>query len=66
MLTADGRAQLFTPEEVARELKLSESCLASWRQKSRQRGVQVGPRWVQVGREVRYLGAEIQRFVGLS
>jgi len=50
----------MTEQEVARRLKLSVATLRSWRHRRR------GPRYVRLGRAVRYLASDVEQFVQSS
>lgn len=52
------RPKLLTPKQAAFELGVTEQTLANWRNTKLQ-----GPRWVRIGRMVRYELAEIERFI---
>ena len=53
----EHQSQALTEHEVANRLGLSAATLRAWRLK------QKGPRFVRFGRAVRYLAADIERFV---
>lgn len=48
---------LLTPEEAAKRLTLRPKTLARWRWAGR------GPRFIKIGRSVRYAESEIQAFI---
>ncbi len=50
----------MTEQEVARRLRLSMATLRSWRHRRR------GPRYVRLGRAVRYLVSDVEQFVRSS
>ena len=52
------RNEFLTPKEVSAYLRVPESTLAVWRSTGR-----VRIRYVKVGRGVRYLRADVDRFV---
>ena len=56
----EQRIQALTEHEVAQQLGLSVATLRAWRLRDR------GPRFVRFGRAVRYLAADIDRFVEAS
>jgi len=53
----ERRAHALTDREAARLLGLSVATLRAWRLRHR------GPRFVRFGRAVRYLPADIERFI---
>ena len=53
--------KLLTPKQAAIELGVTEKTLANWRWSKLQ-----GPRWVRIGRMVRYELAEIERFITIN
>jgi excisionase family DNA binding protein len=57
---SDHHSQALTEHEVARQLGLSVATLRAWRLKGK------GPRFVRFGRAVRYLAADVERFVEAS
>jgi excisionase family DNA binding protein len=57
---SDHKLHALTEHEVARQLGLSVATLRAWRLKGR------GPRFVRFGRAVRYLAADVERFVEAS
>ena len=57
---SDHHSQALTEHEVARRLGLSVATLRAWRLKGK------GPRFVRFGRAVRYLAADVERFVEAS
>jgi excisionase family DNA binding protein len=50
----------MTEQEVARRLRLSVATLRAWRHRRR------GPRYVRLGRAVRYLVSDVDQFVQSS
>jgi excisionase family DNA binding protein len=50
-------AELLTTQQVANILKVSAPTLQRWRTEGN------GPRWIQVGRSVRYRPADIQSWI---
>jgi excisionase family DNA binding protein len=48
---------MLTPAEVATILAVPQGTLTTWRQNGS------GPRWVRVGRHVRYARAELERWL---
>lgn len=59
-MQAPHLTQALTEQEAARILGLSVATLRAWRLKSR------GPRFVRFGRAVRYLEADIARYMEAS
>jgi predicted DNA-binding transcriptional regulator AlpA len=57
---SNHHSQALTELEVATQLGLSVATLRAWRLKGR------GPRFVRFGRAVRYLAADVERFVEAS
>jgi excisionase family DNA binding protein len=57
---SDHHSHALTEHEVARQLGLSVATLRAWRLKGK------GPRFVRFGRAVRYLAADVERFVEAS
>jgi len=57
---SNQHSQALTEHEVAQRLGLSVATLRAWRLKGK------GPRFVRFGRAVRYLVADIERFVEAS
>lgn len=57
---SDQHSQALTEHEVAKQLGLSVATLRAWRLKGK------GPRFVRFGRAVRYLVADVERFVEAS
>ena len=57
---SDHHSHALTEHEVARRLGLSVATLRAWRLKGK------GPRFVRFGRAVRYLAADVERFVEAS
>jgi len=57
---SDHHSQALTEHEVARQLGLSVATLRAWRLKGK------APRFVRFGRAVRYLAADVERFVEAS
>ena len=53
----EHQSQALTEHEVANRLGLSVATLRAWR------GKRKGPRFVRFGRAVRYLSADIDRYV---
>jgi predicted DNA-binding transcriptional regulator AlpA len=56
----DHHSQALTDHDVAKQLGLSVATLRAWRLKGK------GPRFVRFGRAVRYLAADVERFVEAS
>ena len=52
------RPKLLTPKQAAFELGVTEQTLANWRNTKLQ-----GPRWIRIGRMVRYEWSEIEAFI---
>lgn len=50
---------ILTTGEVARMLRVSERTVRSWRR----RGARFGPRWLRIGRLIRYLRSDVCRFL---
>lgn len=50
--------QMLTPEEVAQLLRISVSTLRIWR-----KNPYSGPRWVEVGGNIRYRLADVERYL---
>ena len=57
---SDHHSQALTEHAVAKQLGLSVATLRAWRLKGK------GPRFVRFGRAVRYLAADVERFVEAS
>jgi len=57
---SEHRSQALTEHDVARQLGLSVATLRAWRLKGK------GPPFVRFGRAVRYLAADVERFVRAS
>jgi excisionase family DNA binding protein len=57
---SDHHSQALTEHDVAKQLGLSVATLRAWRLKGK------GPRFVRFGRAVRYLAADVERFVEAS
>jgi len=57
---SDHHSQALTENEVAKQLGLSVATLRACRLKGK------GPRFVRFGRAVRYLAADVERFVEAS
>jgi excisionase family DNA binding protein len=57
---SEHQSQVLTEHEVAKQLGLSVATLRAWRLKGK------GPRFVRFGRAVRYLTADVERFVEAS
>ena len=57
---SDHHSQALTEHEVARQLGLSVATRRAWRLKGK------GPRFVRFGRAVRYMAADVERFVEAS
>jgi excisionase family DNA binding protein len=53
----EHQSRALTEREVAQRLGLSVATLRAWRMK------QQGPRFVRFGRAVRYLSADVDRFI---
>lgn len=53
--------KLLTPKQAAQILEIPEATLKTWRKRRTQ-----GPRWVNIGRLVRYELAEIERFITIN
>lgn len=53
--------KLLTPKQAAEILEVPEATLKTWRKRRTQ-----GPRWVNLGRLVRYELAEIERFITIN
>lgn len=59
--TTSERVPLLTPAEVATYLQVSEKTLANWRYLGR------GPRFVKVGRDIRYRESDLEHWLtGMS
>jgi predicted DNA-binding transcriptional regulator AlpA len=56
----DEQHRALTEHEVATRLNLSVATLRAWRSRRK------GPRFVRFGRAVRYLPADVERFVQAS
>ena len=56
----DHPSQALTETDVAKRLGLSVATLRAWRLKRK------GPRFVRFGRAVRYLAADVERFIESS
>ncbi len=56
----DHQSQALTETDVAKQLGLSVATLRAWRLKRK------GPRFVRFGRAVRYLAADVDRFIESS
>lgn len=54
--------QMLTPDEVARALGIPTSRLARWRASSPSRG----PRWVKLGRDVRYRREDLDAWIAAA
>ena len=54
------QSQALTEQEVTKQLGLSVASFRAWRLKGK------GPRFVRFGRAVRYLAADIERFIEAS
>jgi excisionase family DNA binding protein len=57
---ARGTARALTEREVAERLGLSVATLRAWRHRGK------GPRFLRLGRSVRYLPADVDDFVRVS
>ena len=57
-LTAVDDDQLLTPDEVREILQVSHSTLEQWRWLGK------GPRWLKVGRHVRYRRVDVRGWIG--
>lgn len=53
----EDRVPLLTPVDVAEELGVPVSTLANWRY------LGLGPRYLRIGRHVRYLAAEVDEWL---
>lgn len=58
MRHTDDPNDLIAPDVAARNLGVTENCLAKWR------CLGGGPRFVKIGRRVRYRRADIDAFIG--
>jgi excisionase family DNA binding protein len=56
----DHQSEALTETDVAKRLSLSVATLRAWRLKRK------GPRFVRFGRAVRYLSADVDRFIESS
>jgi predicted DNA-binding transcriptional regulator AlpA len=57
---SEQQSVAMTEHEVARRLRISAATLRAWRVRRK------GPRYVRFGRAVRYLSADIDRFIQTS
>jgi len=57
---SEKQSVAMTEHEVARRLRISAATLRAWRARRK------GPRYVRFGRAVRYLQADIERFIQTS
>ena len=53
----EGRESLLTPVDVAKELGIPTSTLANWRYQG------LGPRYLHIGRHVRYLVEDVDDWI---
>lgn len=53
--------KLLTPKQAAEILEVPEATLKTWRKRRTQ-----GPRWINLGRMVRYELTEIERFITIN
>jgi hypothetical protein len=60
MATIDDRRQLGTPDEVAAFLQVKPGTLSQWRHR------QEGPKFIKVGKLVRYRWRDVEKYLAES
>lgn len=63
-MTVQNDDPLLTPEEAAATLRVAVSTLIRWRRETRKRKEQIGPYWVELGRNtVAYRRSAVTSFI---